>query len=530
MNKKTGNIKKLQMMNEKMADNISTIFLVYMFTVFPLVLDNGYLNVTETKYNLFMVAGVAYAVIMALVLTLRFTDTYYYKKKNKTNVQTDKVGFFLSDVFMLLFLLAGFMAWIMADDKSLAFTGEMGRRCGFAFIIVVSLVYFALASGYALNKIIMPVFAVTGILTYLMTILQYFGIDVFGLLDEISSSQRNMFVSTFGNINVFGSFVVLTMALFSGLFIFENKKAFKILYGILIFIGGGAVVASRSDLTYAGIFVCLVTLLFVSEYKGKTFDFLLVLFIFLLGYTMTFLPVNIIGDMADNLTGLNKTFNHPAVLGIVCSVVLLLMVLCKLINRDDKQNTNAKPDKKYDTDKERHIRCITLTATACIIAAVIAGIIIAGVLNHWDIFEFDDYWGNYRGYVWSRLLELYKDFPFANKIFGNGNETVYELMYVNYYDEMYELTGTVYDSAHNQYLQYLVTMGIFGMLSYIGLICASVYNCIKASKDNIYAFPVMAAIIAFAVQEFFNIGQPVTTPFIFLFMALAAALRRREKV
>ncbi len=522
-------IKKMKIKNEKMADNLSTIFLVYMFTIFPLVMDDGYLNITVTKYNLFMVAAVVYAVIMALILILRFTDGYFYKDKS-VNERTNKEHVFSSDVFMLLFLLAGFLAWIMADNKSLAFSGEMGRRCGFAFIIVVSLVYFALASGYSLNKIVMPVLAVTGILTYLMAILQLLGVDVFGLLAEISSSQRKMFDSTFGNINDFGSYVVHTMALFSGLFIFENKKALKILYGSLIFIGGGAVVASRSDLTYAGIFVCLVILLLVSEYKRKVFDFLSVLFIFLLGYTTTFLLTNIIGDVADELTGLNNSFNHPGIWGIICGVVLLLMVLCKLNNRTDKQNTNAEPDKKYDTDKERHIKRIMLTATACVIAAAVAGIIIAGVLNHWDIFEFDDYWGNYRGFVWSRLLELYKDFPLVNKIFGNGNETVYELMYVNYYDEMYELTGWVYDSAHNQYLQYLVTMGVFGVLSYIGLIVASVYNCIKASKNCIYAFPIMTAIIAFAVQDFFNIGQPVTTPFIFLFAALAAALRRREKV
>lgn len=29
--------------------------------------------------------------------------------------------------------------------------------------------------------------------------------------------------------------------------------------------------------------------------------------------------------------------------------------------------------------------------------------VVTGVGNQWEIFTFDDEWGNYRGYVWNRL-------------------------------------------------------------------------------------------------------------------------------
>lgn len=507
--------KKPYAFSKKTADSISAIFLIYMFTVFPLFLDDGYLNVTITKYMLFTVATIIFAVAMIPILILRFCDYAAYNKMSCKKLLGSRL--LPSDIFMALFLLAGFFSWLMADNKTNAFTGETGRRCGFAFVLVVTALYFTLSRGCNIKQYIMPVFACSSFAAYMISILQHFDIDVFGLISQISTSQRDMFISTFGNINVFGSFVVLTMALFSGMFIFEEKKEFKILYAVVIFFGGAAIIAANSDVTYAGLAAYLITLLFVALYKEKFSDYIFVLLITTVGYTLMLLIINVTGKGLDKLTGINVVFNHMEILGIICVALILISILCKLIP--------AKTKKKLHINK-----VISMIAASCVIIAAAISVFVIGIKNEWDLFEFNDYWGSYRGYVWTRLITLYKDFPVLNKIFGNGNETVYELMYVNYYDEMYSLTGTVYDSAHNQYLQYLVTMGIFGVVSYIGLIITSVYNCIKVSKDNAYAFPIMATIIAFAAQEFFNIGQPVTTPFMFLFIALAAGLLYNHKV
>lgn len=39
-----------------------------------------------------------------------------------------------------------------------------------------------------------------------------------------------------------------------------------------------------------------------------------------------------------------------------------------------------------------------------------------------------------------------------------------------YYDDMMNTVGVIYDNAHNEYLQYLITTGIFGAVSYVGLL------------------------------------------------------------
>ena len=49
-----------------------------------------------------------------------------------------------------------------------------------------------------------------------------------------------------------------------------------------------------------------------------------------------------------------------------------------------------------------------------------------------------------------------------DKIFGYGPETFRVLM-ENYY--LGELGNVIFDNAHNEYLHYLITIGLFGMLS-----------------------------------------------------------------
>ena len=62
-------------------------------------------------------------------------------------------------------------------------------------------------------------------------------------------------------------------------------------------------------------------------------------------------------------------------------------------------------------------------------------------------------------------MEVFKEFfTTKDKIFGYGPETFRVLM-ENYY--LGELGNVIFDNAHNEYLHYLITIGLFGMLSYM---------------------------------------------------------------
>lgn len=173
-------------------------------------------------------------------------------------------------------------------------------------------------------------------------------------------------------------------------------------------------------------------------------------------------------------------------------------------------------------------------------------------------------------------MEAYRDFSVPQRLFGYGNESVKAIMTDRYYDDMMNTVGVIYDNAHNEYLQYLITTGIFGAVSYVGLLVTtggalvrtavsgavmnenesmSSQSAEKRSKEKAasrdsrtvrgsktgtglecllgYAedegsmIAVLLGITGYAVQAFVNLNQSLTTPYIFLLIAMAGGLCRR---
>lgn len=486
--------------------SVTTAFLLYMFIVFPLVLHDGYKDITITKYNFFKNGVLVYGILMCLVFVLGFTD---HIADRKSSVRKTGRRVLASDIWMVAFVLSGVFAWIMADDKMAAFTGEMGRRCGLEFLLLVMVVYIAIGSGYEWQPILAPAFSVISVLAFLMGILQHLEFDIFHLLAQIREDQREMFLSTFGNINIFAGFVSISIAFLSGMYLIEKRRAFRICYLVSILFGGAALIAANSDGAYIGLATAWVLLLFSALKRNLLADFVTVSTTVLAGYTIMSWIVTGTGRGYEKLSGLAKLVDAREALTILCVAGILCVVWVSI--------------KKFNTGDSLLCRWIF----GGILILTVVGIVIIGYMNRWEIFVLDDYWGDYRGFVWNRLCRIYHDMPLVNQIFGNGNESIYELMSARYYDEMLEMTGTVYDSAHNEYLQYLVTMGAFGLITYVGLVVTSIINCVKTWKDEPVTLAVLAVIVTYISQAIINVEQPMTTPFLFVFIAVAAGIRRK---
>ena len=526
----------------QMSDMLTTLFLLYMFVVFPLVMHDGYKDITLTKYNLFQYGVAGYGILMSVLLLFQFTDSLSYaqNKKLKYTKKPGKAKLLASDIWMGLFFLSGVLAWILSDEKKAAFTGEMGRRCGLAFLILVAVLYVCMGSGYRLKPFVLPVFSIVSGAAFLMSILQHLGKDVFYLRAAIRSDLRPIFISTFGNINIFASFVCIAVALSAGAYLVEETRWRKLLYGLVLLLGGAAMIAANSDSTYFGVGVTLVLLLFSAIYHASLCQFLESVTLLLYGYTgMAYLTAGT-GRGYDTLSGFARLVDCRGVLLLVCIVLTVGIGVYrwktgKMENAGKAENTGKRErtkkaevaGKTENAGKTRHNVKTAMLVVGVVLCVLAVGFFLTGRKQEWEIFAFNDDWGNYRGYVWSRLCSIYREFPFVNKLFGNGNESIYALMSANYQEEMLAVTGTVYDSAHNEYLQYLVTMGLFGLVSYLGLLISSVGNCIKGMKKDKSFLPIAACIIAYGAQAFFNVEQPVTTPFLFVFLALAAGMRRR---
>ena len=519
----------------RLMTGITSAFLLYMLVIYPLALHDHYFDITYTKYTVFKVGVILFAVIWAMGLVIVLTGINAGDMKGRHaggNVKVgtmDKLkavicdGVYGTDICMVLFFISGVMSFIMAEDKKNAFTGAQGRYCGLAFMILIFIMYIIVSARVSnmekMWSLISMVFVLVSSVTFIIAILQNIGFDPFKLLDGINRKQRNIYVSTFGNIDIFGSFICIALPLFMGLYVTEKSNIKRIVYGIGVFAGFMAFIPANADVVFAGVGATIIAVLFATVYMERVDRLFELVMLGSGGYLGMVLLRMLVGTNGAKITGFNRLAEHPALLVIIFAVVLFIRLIIQVYINENKSEVYINKQKNGTGIK-------LIIALAVVLISGIA-VIIYGRKNNLAMFDFNDKWGSYRGYIWRRVTGLYGELPFVQKIFGHGNESIRSLMDDRFYDEMLQVTGTVYDNAHNEYLQYLVTQGLLGMLSYVGVVGTAVITGVKKIKKSPYILGLLLAVISYGVQAIFNVNQCITTPYMFLMTAMLIGMCRR---
>lgn len=138
-----------------------------------------------------------------------------------------------------------------------------------------------------------------------------------------------------------------------------------------------------------------------------------------------------------------------------------------------------------------------------------------------------DDWGTRRGYIWRIGMESYLKFPIVHKIFGYGPDTFGIITVNNYYGEMLSKYNTKFDSAHNEYLQYLITIGIVGLLAYLSLLFVSIMEMVRASKKEPVIIAIIFAVVCYSVQALVNISVPIVAPIMMTLLMIGISASRK---
>ena len=528
----------------RLMTGITSAFLLYMLVIYPLALHDHYFDITYTKYTVFKVGVILFAVIWAMGLVIVLTGINAGGMKGRHaggNVKVgtmDKLkavicdGVYGTDICMVLFFVSGVMSFIMAEDKKNAFTGAQVRYCGLAFMILIFIMYIIVSARVSnmekMWSLISMVFVLVSSVTFIIAILQNIGFDPFKLLDGINRKQRNIYVSTFGNIDIFGSFICIALPLFMGLYVTEKSNIKRIVYGIGVFAGFMAFIPANADVVFAGVGAAIIAVLFATVYMERVDRLFELVMLGSGGYLGMVLLRMLVGTNGAKITGFNRLAEHPALLVIIFAVVLFIRLIIQVYINKNKTEIyiNENKSEVYINKQKNGTGIKLIIALAVVLISGIA-VIIYGRKNNLAMFDFNDKWGSYRGYIWRRVTGLYGELPFVQKIFGHGNESIRSLMDDRFYDEMLQITGTVYDNAHNEYLQYLVTQGLFGMLSYGGVVVTAAIAGVKKIKKSPYILGLLLAVISYGVQAIFNVNQCITTPYMFLMTAMLICVCRR---
>ena len=126
--------------------------------------------------------------------------------------------------------------------------------------------------------------------------------------------------------------------------------------------------------------------------------------------------------------------------------------------------------------------------------------------------EIKDQYGTKRAFIWKRVIvEVPKHWAT-----GVGIDNVYYI-----YDgwPIIHKSRTGYDKVHNEYLQILITEGVFALGAYLVFYIFVIRKGIKNIKKNDKIY-LLLPVVGYLVQAFFNISVIEVAPIFYLSMGL----------
>ena len=123
--------------------------------------------------------------------------------------------------------------------------------------------------------------------------------------------------------------------------------------------------------------------------------------------------------------------------------------------------------------------------------------------------------------MWSKTMEIFWDFSLWRKLFGSGPDTFY-YTFQPYFDELTKYWTSSTNAAHNEYLNYLITVGLLGAAAYCTALISGVVRGFRSISRQPMVAVYCAAAICYGAQALVSIAQPITTPLLIIFLALCA--------
>ena len=506
------------------VNRVVYFFTVILLAVFPLYYHNYYFDILPAKYKFYYCAVIAMAICLIAALLIF----------NRKDVSVRGIRLTVPDVCMLLLIIIIAISTLQSDYKYESLWGNEARYNGLFLWFMYGLSYVMITGFLKVKNSLMDWFLAAGLLVCLFGITDYFGMDLLHFKVNVRASQKNIFTSTFGNINVYTAYVGMVSAVAVTLYATARTKGRTICYFVVMVISFLAMIMGRSDNGYLAmgvIFAVLPFYLFTTRTGIKRY------FVSIASLLTAVWAIHIADQIwPDRVMGLDSLFGMMSRSKLLIYGVGVLWILIAVFYAADYYRR----DKKKDLDQEklgkmpRYLWGAFLGLCLAVVLGVLYDANIAGNGSRYEKFAeyliFNDQWGTDRGFVWKLCISHFKDFSFMRKLFGFGPDTFGILTSTYDMNLMMDYNGVFFDSAHNEYLHYLITIGLLGTAAYVTLLGTSAWRIMRKAGDNPYAAAAVFAVLAYAAQAAVNIAQPIITPFMFtLLMIGLAACNQKEK-
>ena len=496
------------------ANKITYAYISVFLFVLPLAITNAYYNITETKLCTFYVLSGLY-IFIQLIVFLMFTVV---KGKVFINSLNFKMGFL--DIAFVLFAFSYIISAIFSPyNIADVLLGIGSRYQGVFTILLYVLLYFIITRTFSFSPRCLVWAGVSFSIVSVIAILNSVSVDPLGFYSALSAENQKLYISTIGNINFYSAYYNIMLPVLVVGFCKALDKKSLIIFGSFVVIGSVGMVFTSSESFLLGFLIAMALLLYFIMDDAKGLKRLLVCCCIFVA-SITIYTKIYSGGKYEALLNFEPSSLMSVLSNPVISVILILVLLIIFI-------VSIKKPQFLSGIKKIYLIVLVSGFVAGVIGLTLINTIFKDVnLGMFDTYlKFSDSWGTNRGQNWAFCITEFIKAPIFNKLFGYGPETYKHLT------EKTDFYATkVLDQVHNEYLQYLISVGLLGLCSYLSIILSTVKSTIKTLSKNAVAMSMLCSLIAYWIQASVNIAQPFTTPIMFIFIAILSKLSVTEMI
>ncbi|MBR0207542.1 MAG: O-antigen ligase family protein [Oscillospiraceae bacterium] len=470
-------------------ERICAVWFCLLGTALPLAMHDAYFDITRTK------AIVGWALSGALLLGWALW-LLLGRKGGKA------ASFALSDLLFSLFVLCHLLSTLFFRPFSEAFFAPDNRFQGLLCFALYGPVFLILRRGGRFGAPVRFALLLGGAAAALIGAAEIFGADPLGLRAVTPAVEQPRFLSTVGNVSFFGALCVLILPIAAWYALSAKDLRAALPYALCAMLALCGGMAARTEGFVLGALAFFAALpLFSRHVTALRRIPLLWALAALAAFGFSLAMERWARYRPSELT---RLLCAPVPMLALAALAAAAFVLLR---------------KRMDLTvlRVRKVYGILFWAAA---AAAVLFLILANTL--WrdslpdpiaSVAVFSPSWGTDRGAEWAYFFRMFREAPLLRKLIGSGAGSLAA------WDRAHPLfSDAITDSAHNEYLHYLITGGVIGLGSYLALLVCALRKALREPSRGRTAAAL--GCFAYAVQAAVNLAQPFTTPLFFALLAL----------
>lgn len=512
---------------EKKGISVAVSWFVFLLMgIYPLYYENKYFNMGDAKWHFFKTVSYIFVVVIA-ILFIFYISALACAKKFKEYVENVKNSLVTTDYFVLAYLFFCIVSTILAPDKKVVIFGYEGWYMGLAAQFGFVMLYLLVSRFWKWDSLAVLFYMSVSTLVFFFGIIMRFRIDPMEMYIGLQEMHIRNFISTLGQTSWYSSYMTIIYPISMLAYWLCKETWQRITFGIFTAIGFMTAVTQNSDSAYLALVGIMFVLFWVSMEDNIRFLRFLEIIMMALG-SFVFMGVCQLSfpERRVYLDKLSTFMSQDILIKYLLAASILLYVCFYMLNKNGLLNV-----RKFAVIRYVFLVILLLGVMGGIayIYANTTGMLPENLRTDNNYLLFDDTWGNNRGLSWRSAVGTFMQCDWMRKLFGAGPDSFASLVYQYYGEPLRAMWGenTTLTCCHNEWLNAIINMGVFGGIAYFGIFIAAFFRYMKMGKTYPEVYAIAMSVIAYILHNVFCYQQIICTPIIFILMGVAEAIIRR---